>query len=419
MEMTLIENSVVKTDAERWIVDTYALWAEHMGGSWQCIGGYQKNADNAEMLLKILERDWEITDPESGIKTVNALIGKENHHDSSSDGWDYCRATQLLGLFYLVGFIDRKMLTEFNCTVGKIMQEQFHSWEALCQSYLQGCKMWYRENFDSTRAEEMIKARQALYKKFCKQKDGPYRLPWKLSLAATDPTNEGGYYERWEKTEDAWMKIHHRHVFKQFWLIIAPCIFFGLALIMGLTALADSSTPPFEVAFSGALFSVPVLLFVQIVLFITTRKGRLRRAIHYAQRSIALDESEKELFGMELLDALADKRNCLTYCDKPPRGLKSPARVLVSEHFFYQVNPRPVITLIRRSDLDYLKWGTERTRTYGKHHTTTTLYTIYFYLRSTRERRLEGSTTADNRMGFFNKTARDQAFFMMGGKVQQ
>lgn len=416
----IAENSVIKTDGERWIADTYALWAEHMGGSWRCIGGYQKNEDNAEMLLNIMEQDWGITNPENGMETVNRLIGKKNHHNPATDGWDYCRATQLLGLFYLVGFIDRRTLTDFNCTVGKIMQEQFHSWKELCESYLRGCEAWYRSSFDSAKAEEKIRERRALYKKFRKQKDGPYRLPWKLPLASA-AANEGSYYTRWQKQEEAWAKSHHRHIYKQFWCIIAPCIFFGLALIMGLVGLADSTRSPFELALGGALASIPVLLLVLFVLFITTRKGRMRRAIRHAQQRIGLDETEKELFGMELLDALAAKRSCLEYWDKPPQGLKSPAHVLVTEHFFYQANSRPLIILVRRSDLDFLEWGTENKSYYAKKGVQhkARLYTIYFYLRSSREQRLEGRTTADNGMGFYDKKPRDTVFFMMGGQPKQ
>lgn len=61
-------------DAERWIAGTYAIWSEYCGGSCRYLGGYEKTAENAKEIAKVLYNDWLVKDHKSGVETIEYLL---------------------------------------------------------------------------------------------------------------------------------------------------------------------------------------------------------------------------------------------------------------------------------------------------------------------------------------------------------
>lgn len=409
----------VTNDLERWFSAVYALWSEHTGGSWQLIGGSLKDSNTEEDTKTLLARDWEIHDLKEGIWQVNRLIDKESHQNPITDGWDYCRAMQLLGLFYLAGFMDRSQMTDYCCTVGKNIQERFKSWTELCNSYLTGYEVWCRREFDRETAEKYIRDRRLHYESLKKAKDGPYRLPWKMKMVS-DKQEFHGFYELWLSREEAWVESFRRKMKKQLWLFVVPMVVAVLGLFMWGVALTGGKKgiEAVSIVIVGTVMgAVPLIVFLVIV-SLRLRRGRISKVIEKAAQAIAMSREEKEKLGLQMLDALV-KRNCrIDYVEQCGNGQKNPGKLLVSEDYYYQAGVRPHVVLIRRSDIDYIKWGSEVKQLPGGGRSAT-LFTILFYYRSSRMARLEGSELADNGMGFYDKKIRDKVYFMMGGNVLQ
>ena len=178
------ETTEPANDMERWFTDTYALWSEYAGGSWKRIGGYLKNNADASMLRGVLRRDWDIKDQQELLEMIVALLRVDAHTDPTTDAWDYCRATQLAGMGYIGGYFNRAVLTDCCAVAAKVMQQNYNSWEELCESYLAGQAAWARHTYDSDKAQQVIKERRDIYRRLCDMPDGPYRVPWNFNMDA-------------------------------------------------------------------------------------------------------------------------------------------------------------------------------------------------------------------------------------------
>ncbi len=180
-----VVESLPKNDVERWVTDTYAMWSEYCGGVWKYIGGYQKNRSNASMMRGVLRRDWEISNHDDGVEMVEYLmLDKEDAQEEKIAGWDYCRACQLLGMFYVAGYMEREEVINLSKKACKVIQKKFSSWDELCQSYIEGYSQWRRE-VDSEFGGGMetdIQERNDIYQRLCQMEDGTYKLDWNLSL---------------------------------------------------------------------------------------------------------------------------------------------------------------------------------------------------------------------------------------------
>lgn len=422
-EAALFDTSLVTNDLERWIADTYALWSACVGGNWRLLGGYSRDEDNAAMMKKILERDWGITNLTEGLNQVDALSAKEYHHHPAVDAWDYCRGMQLLGIFYVVGYLDRAQMIHHCLTLGKRMQSQFDSWDALCRSYMAGFEQWCLQNFSRAEADERVAARRAQYEAFCRMKDGPYQLPWKLDLERAGSAGLAGTcFETWLKQEELWIHDYRKKAGKTL-LILWPSVIATLGIFLTLLGLVSGAQGEDVLGFPIVGAAVGILIMLPVHWFIMHRlkKGRMSKILRKAAKNLGMDDRERETLGAEMLAALQDSRCRLDYQDKPPHGQATPARLLASQHYFYQAGSRMFIILIRRSDVDYIEAGQERKtqRISSRTTQTFTLHTIYFYYRSSRERRLETSQTPDNGMGFFDPAQRDKAYAMINRQLKR
>ena len=417
------DTSLAVNDLERWFTGTYALWSACVGGNWRLLGGYSRDEENAAMLKRILQRDWGINNLTEGISQVNQLAAKQVHHNPAVDAWDYCRGMQLLGNFYVTGLLDRAQMTHYSCTLGKQMQQQYKSWDELCQSYLAGFEHWCLQNFSPVDAEKRIAGRRAQYETFRKMKDGPYRLPWNMDL---NPDAVAGrdenWFEAWLKQEELWIRDYRKKAGRTL-RILWPSVIAVLAAFMTVGGFISGERGIYALGFSifGAVIGVLVMLPVHWLTTHLLKKGRISKVIRKATKVLGMDDRERERLGMEMLSALQDSRCSMDYQDQGPHAQTTPARLLVSQDYFYQAGSRMNIILIRRSDVDYIEVGQEHqtqnisTRTVQS----VILYCVYFYYRSSRERRLETDQAPDNAMGFFAPAQRDRAYAMIDRQLRR
>lgn len=412
------ETTQVRNAVEQWIVDTYALWVEYAEGSRRRIGGFQKNENNAFTFQKILEQDWEITNRENGLEEVKQLSARASHHHPETDAWDYCRATQLLGMFYIVGFINREELHRRSCEIGRLMQEHYHSWEELCASYLAGHALWCSRVFGQHEAGERSSQRQALYSRLKEQTDGPYKIPWNLTLDPASYEDTEHTYERWVTQEETWMQSYSRRILKKYLTIMAPLTVLGCSALMGGIMAVSGSDKPVAGFLMGGIAGIIVTGIVLIFIAAGLRPGKMANSIETAIKGLNMGERERDLLGRELLDAAMDPRRRLDYQNHGAGSRNTPARLLVSENYLYLAGSYPLAILVRRFDVDHMEAGQEKkvvtVRKGGRMCVkTVAIYTIYFYCNSSRGARLEGSTRADIGMGFFDSSIRDRAFAMI------
>lgn len=169
------ENSEYANDAEKWVVATYAMWSEYAGGNWKKLGGYLKNGADASMMRGVLRRDWGIENIEDGLEEVEVLIDTEAHLGDETDAWDYCRAAQLLGMFYISGYMTREEMMIKAHDVAEVIKANFDSWEELCRSYIAGYAEWVED-------EEAVNERKSIYERLQNTPDGPYSVDWNTEV---------------------------------------------------------------------------------------------------------------------------------------------------------------------------------------------------------------------------------------------
>lgn len=168
-------------DTEKWCLAAYAIWACYINDE-TLIAGLPKIPANQKMMAKILSRDWGVNGAEDGRNMVQQLTDQNGYSgtDRASLAWDWCRAMQLLGCFFLCDYIDRQEMRDLSCQVGRKIQKEFSGWEDLCQNYLNGYQRWRLSI--SPQAMDLVKERQNIYQKLSEDPNGPYSIPFKMVL---------------------------------------------------------------------------------------------------------------------------------------------------------------------------------------------------------------------------------------------
>lgn len=183
------ENATLpRTEAEKWVTYTYAMWSEAAEGDWHYIAGstaYSK-PEGASMRT-MLRRDWEVSNKTELLDMVTYLTalyedGTEcEAEDIKSGAWDLCRACQILGMGYVGGYIDRDEMFAHAFAIGRIMQRYYSSWIELYGSYIQGYRKWRTESGGSN-VLQMISERENLCERILSYADGPCSISWELPL---------------------------------------------------------------------------------------------------------------------------------------------------------------------------------------------------------------------------------------------
>ena len=190
--------STPKNDLERWILGTYANWAQFFHQlnykgkltepdtvhSPLYFGGKRKDNDGKKFTIETLKDSWDIKNLQDLLETVDYMSrgpGLQNCTTQADRAWELCRSTQLLGMAYIAGWLSREDMVERSCTVCRTIQSTFQGWEELTQSYLDGCIQWtLQSGLPMSRAD----MRRSIHDNLCRRADSPYRLPWDLQLDA-------------------------------------------------------------------------------------------------------------------------------------------------------------------------------------------------------------------------------------------
>lgn len=177
-----------RNDLECWCASTFAIWAHSfsMLEGWPLITGVHRNRKATANFRNVaLGEQWDIRNRQDGLQTVHELTERHaGRLDTMYAGWDLCRATQLLGMMYLVKMIDRDELDQEFSRAGRIIQQQFHSWDEMAESYLDGYEAWRMQSGDSNAAQAAAQ-RRAIFTRLKANPDGPYSVPWRTDLTWT------------------------------------------------------------------------------------------------------------------------------------------------------------------------------------------------------------------------------------------
>lgn len=174
-----------RNDLECWCASTFAIWAHSFDilEGWPLItGAHGSRKVVANFRDVALGEQWGIRNRQEGLAIVHELVEKHaGRLDTLYPGWDLCRATQLLGMMYLVKMIDREELDREFSRTGKIIQQQFHSWDEMAESYLGGYETWL-VRIGETDAPQIAARRRAIFMRLKANPDGPYSVPWQTDL---------------------------------------------------------------------------------------------------------------------------------------------------------------------------------------------------------------------------------------------
>lgn len=238
----------VESDTVQWLCNTYAIYTQYNRKEIGRIGGVAKDDDTMGLAIGMALNDgWGISDRDSAIRCINNLLNNGHrqkyreiiksmeksgylelseamllHHVSDTeqqysylaayrayqafgehgiDAWDYCRATQILGDCYQLGYISLEECLDQSLVIGKTLQETYESWEDLAMSYLYGCQFWQNDDMESSISDSG--GRREAYETLKKQIDGPYELPFDTELKNTWSNPEQPEKEDAEGAEEA------------------------------------------------------------------------------------------------------------------------------------------------------------------------------------------------------------------------
>lgn len=222
------DNTTVEiTDTVRWFNASYAILTEINGGDYNRFAGFAANDNMATVEQQSLSEWWEVTDRASADETLDWILTEghrtgfaedmkyldgegmgdvaadgrkefllgllditeeeaesyagayalyEEFGENAIDGWDYCRAMNLLSFYYLAGYYTETEALDKSLEIAQTIQPLFTSWDDLIASYLRGYQYW---------AEESSAERQAIYDDIKTRDDNPYAVDYNLTLEKT------------------------------------------------------------------------------------------------------------------------------------------------------------------------------------------------------------------------------------------
>lgn len=217
----------------QWMNATYALLTYVNQADWKLLGGYEKNEVNKSGIKQGLVSSWDVTDRKTADETLDYLL-TEGHRSSYADemktmeenglmelteeelkaslvssgfteeqaacytvmadtyktkgeqaidAWDYCRALQLLGWYYIADYYTEQETLDKSLEVSKKLQSLYRSWDELMESYLLGYNYWSED--DPANASSDTAGRRAAYEELKAKPDNPYNLDWNTALEKT------------------------------------------------------------------------------------------------------------------------------------------------------------------------------------------------------------------------------------------
>ena len=219
------------TDTVKWFNTTYALLTTANQADVNLIGGYEKNAINQKLVQELLDEWWDVTDRATADETLEWILSEGHRKDFADemvelkdsgildltredldaaladydendrayildmvdaynanpehpiDAWDYSRAMQLLGYYYIADYYTEQETLDKSLEVAKTLQGLYPSWDDMVQSYLDGYQYWNGDNPDDE--ESGSAQRRKIYEDLKASENNPYTLDWNLELTKT------------------------------------------------------------------------------------------------------------------------------------------------------------------------------------------------------------------------------------------
>lgn len=222
-------------------------------------------------------------------------------------------------------------------------------------------------------------------------------------------------YQTWLQKEEEWIGAYCRRTRKNsLWKVAPLTLLLSVVVFGGIAFLGEGSVGGLLAgAARGLLIGLVLCAFYLAVLWIGLRPARYVRKIEQSVREAGVGEGEQERLGQEMLNALEQEQQVVSYAVWGPNGKGTPARVFITPSYLFQEGSTPYAVLVRRSDVAEVRMDSEQrmaTTHTGSRKTyhNFTLYTIGFYRRDRFERGLTEKDLPDSAMGFFQKELRDE-----------
>lgn len=219
------DNTTVEmTDTIRWFNASYAVLTEINGWDYNRFAGLPANAESQALQVEALEEWWDVTDRATADETLDWILTEGHRTDFATnmgvltdaglnqvaaeervnfmlenfemdsteaqfyvdmygmyeqygataiDGWDYCRAMNLLSFYYLAGYYTEQEALDKSLEIAQTMQPLFDSWDDLLESYMRGYEYWAQESADE---------RRGVYEELKGNSDNPYAVDFKMSF---------------------------------------------------------------------------------------------------------------------------------------------------------------------------------------------------------------------------------------------
>ena len=138
----ILEENTISGQYERWLLASYAPYIAadpYLHGDFDHTGGWERTTLQERIAKSILRDPWDVTSKEELLDTVEHLM---TTGQLSRDGWQLGRATMVLGLGYIAGYLTRRELLQSSLPVGEAIQKVFGSWQELHKSYLKSYESW-------------------------------------------------------------------------------------------------------------------------------------------------------------------------------------------------------------------------------------------------------------------------------------
>ena len=209
-----------------WINGTHAILTKVNNGNVNRFGTVARSGSNRTSVKNTLNNSWEVTTKEELDKMIDSLVAGrhnpmfleeaekydiikmsreefENELSAVQDrdlimyfrnmfeayqafgerailAWDLSRATQLCAFGYIAEFYTYEEAVDKAFAVGKVIQNNFNSWDDFYTSYFYGYAYWSEDDLEDPRSE--YSRRVNIYNDLKKDPKSPLNLDWNLEL---------------------------------------------------------------------------------------------------------------------------------------------------------------------------------------------------------------------------------------------
>lgn len=130
-------------------------------------------------------------------KYQTAYEAYQKYGENGIDGWDYCRALQILGDCYQAEYINLEECLDLSLPIAQELQKTYENWDGVAESYLYGYSFWKGERTDDYDSQKRWK----VYEELKNMESGPYTVPYDTKLENT--WKDGAKAKEKEDKDDA------------------------------------------------------------------------------------------------------------------------------------------------------------------------------------------------------------------------